>query len=43
VGLGMSTVQKCAELHGGRVEVESAEGAGSRLSLVIPREPEGRA
>ncbi len=42
VGLGMSTVQKCAELHGGRVAVESEEGAGSRLSLLIPREPELR-
>lgn len=37
VGLGMATVRKCVEAHGGQVEVESREGAGSTITLRLPR------
>lgn len=35
-GLGMATVRKCVEAHGGHVAVESREGAGSALTLHLP-------
>jgi two-component system phosphate regulon sensor histidine kinase PhoR len=49
-GLGLSIVQHVARAHRGKVEVESAPGAGSKFTLVIPTErpvsdaliPEGR-
>jgi signal transduction histidine kinase len=36
-GLGLALVKKLAERQGGRVEVESALGQGSRFSAVLPR------
>jgi signal transduction histidine kinase len=36
-GLGLPVVQKIAELHGGRLEVESVLGQGSSFHLRIPR------
>ncbi|HET7293335.1 MAG TPA: heavy metal sensor histidine kinase [Vicinamibacteria bacterium] len=36
-GLGLSLVKWAAEAHGGRVELETAEGGGSTFRLVIPR------
>ncbi|MBV8828453.1 MAG: GAF domain-containing sensor histidine kinase [Acidobacteriaceae bacterium] len=36
-GLGLALVRKLAEQQGGRVEVESAIGKGSRFSAVLPR------
>ena len=38
-GLGLSIVKHIATSHGGEVEVESAEGRGSRFTLLLPRAP----
>jgi len=37
-GLGLTLVAHIAKAHHGRVEVESAPGAGSRFSIMIPIE-----
>lgn len=36
VGLGLSIVAFIARRHGGRVEVESEPGAGSRFQIIVP-------
>lgn len=38
-GLGLSIVKHIATSHGGRVEVQSTEGRGSRFTLLLPRAP----
>ena len=38
-GLGLSIVQAIAEAHGGRAELSSTRGVGSRFTIVIPRSP----
>ena len=35
-GLGLTVVAHIAKAHGGRVEVESAPGAGSTFCLFLP-------
>ena len=35
-GLGLSLVQRMTKLHGGSVQVESALGAGSRFTILLP-------
>ncbi len=39
VGLGLSIVKGIAEAHGGDVQVETEEGAGTTFTLVLPAAP----
>jgi signal transduction histidine kinase len=38
-GLGLTVVQHIVDAHGGRIEVESAVGEGSRFTIVLPASP----
>jgi signal transduction histidine kinase len=40
IGLGLSVARRFAEMHGGSIAVESAEGQGSRFIVRLPRDPE---
>ncbi|MFQ5669342.1 MAG: nitrogen regulation protein NR(II) [Acidobacteriota bacterium] len=42
-GLGLPIAQRVVEGHGGRIEVESAEGSGTRFTLMFPLKPAGGA
>jgi signal transduction histidine kinase len=37
-GLGLTLVNGCAEAHGGRVTVESTEGAGTTFTMALPHD-----
>lgn len=39
-GLGLSVVRAFAELHGGRLDIESREGGGSTIAVFFPAEKE---
>lgn len=39
LGLGLALAQLAAEAHGGRLELESAPGRGTRAKLLLPFEP----
>lgn len=40
-GLGLSVVRAFAELHGGRLDIESREGGGTTISVFFPAEVSG--
>ncbi|MBW3570316.1 MAG: GAF domain-containing protein [Gemmatimonadetes bacterium] len=40
VGLGLSIVKGIADAHGGEVRVDTAEGAGTTFTLVLPAAPD---
>ena len=39
-GLGLSIVEKIVNLHGGKIKVESKEGAGTTFTISIPLKPQ---
>ena len=41
-GLGLAIVSSIAKAHGGRVLVDSAEGVGTRVTIVVPVKEEER-
>lgn len=40
LGIGLSLVRQLVELHGGRIEVQTREGAGSTFTVTFPGRPD---
>ena len=40
-GLGLAIARQIVEQHGGRINVESAVGSGTRFTVELPLSPEG--
>jgi len=40
-GLGLTLVQRIVEQHGGRFELDSSPGVGTRATITIPTAPDG--
>ena len=38
-GLGLPHVKRIAELHGGSVEIDSREGHGTAVTIILPENP----
>jgi signal transduction histidine kinase len=38
-GLGLAIVKRIAELHGGSVEIDSREGHGTAVTIILPENP----
>jgi signal transduction histidine kinase len=43
MGLGLSVAKAMVEMHGGRIWAESAEGAGSTFTFLLPLEAKNNA
>jgi len=41
-GLGLAIVKKAIDDHGGSISVSSKEGSGTKFTILLPVEPEGR-
>lgn len=42
-GLGLAIVKSIVDMHGGRINVESRVGAGTTITVTLPRDPRGTA
>ncbi|HBT40630.1 MAG TPA: hypothetical protein DEB21_00865, partial [Rhodospirillaceae bacterium] len=38
VGLGLSIADKIIDMHGGRLDIHSIEGEGTRVSVIFPKD-----
>ena len=38
-GLGLALVKRFVELHGGSVEIDSREGHGTAVTIILPENP----
>ena len=41
-GLGLSITMKIVERHGGQLQVDSRPGEGTRITILLPSQPDGR-